>query len=104
MVDVVQEQVKREQPLRKSGFDLAPFGGGNDPRDQVERENALGALGVIVHGERNPAPQEGQIDRGAALVELCGWETLEPFGQPFIVRPHRSAAIFSGKHLVEEVT
>ena len=43
-VDVVQEQVQRREALGQAALDEVPFRGRQDPREEVEGEDPLGAV------------------------------------------------------------
>jgi len=77
VVDVVDELVQRADPLRQPALDRVPLGGGDDPRDEVERERPVlhraGAAGVerdaLLHEDR-VAPLAGGDERlGAELAQ-----------------------------------
>jgi len=51
VVDVLQEQVDGREPLREAAFERVPLAAGENARQQVEREDALGPLVVAVHCE-----------------------------------------------------
>ena len=61
VVDVLEEQVDRRQALREAADERAPLGGGDDPGQQVERKDPLGALLVAVDGEGDALGQEGLV-------------------------------------------
>ena len=61
VVDVLQEQVDRRQALRQAAVERPPLRGGDDPRQQVERKDALGALLVAVDREGDALGQEGLV-------------------------------------------
>jgi len=100
VVEVPQEKVERRDPLDEPRLDPGPFLRGDDPRDQVKGEDALGALGVVVDGEGHPAPQEGEVHGRAAPLELRDLERAEALGEAPVVRAHIPAG---GVHLVEEL-
>ena len=51
MVDVLAEQVQRGHALDEPALDRLPLVGGDDARDEVEREDPLDAGVVAVDGE-----------------------------------------------------
>ena len=69
-VDVLQEQIQRDDALREPALDAVPLGARNDARNQVEGEQALGAAAVAVDGEGDALQQKGEIGELAALLEL----------------------------------
>ena len=69
MVDVVQEQVQRAHALDDAGFQGAPFLGGDDARDQVERQDAVDRRGVGIDGEGDAALQQVAFRIGGAVAQ-----------------------------------
>ncbi|MCY1524023.1 hypothetical protein D9M68_589390 [compost metagenome] len=61
MVDVVDEHVECAHALLQAGLQEAPFVGGDDPRDQVEGNQALGAGGIARDREGDADPPEAQV-------------------------------------------
>ncbi|MDT4872097.1 hypothetical protein FQZ97_1072640 [compost metagenome] len=59
VVDVVQEAVERGDALHQPLFHALPLVGGNDPGQQVERDQPLGAGAVLVLGAVH---REGDAD------------------------------------------
>ena len=72
VVDVLEKQVDRGQPLRQAAIERAPLGGGDDARQQVERKDALGALFVAVDGEGDALRQKGLVGLDLAQPQLLG--------------------------------
>jgi hypothetical protein len=61
VVDIVDEHIQRAHALLQARLQVAPFVGGNDPRDQVEGNQALGAGGVARDRESDADPAEAQV-------------------------------------------
>jgi len=80
MVEIVQEQVEGRDPLDQARLEALPLGGRDDPRDQVEREDAFRALRVVVDGEGDAPPQERQVDRRPPLLEVGLGQGLQALG------------------------
>ena len=72
VVDVLEEQVQRGQPLHQAALDLLPFGGGDDARHRVHRPDALDAFFLAVDGEADAVLQHGQVGHRLAAAELLG--------------------------------
>ena len=70
VVDVVEEEIQRGDALDEAGLEFFPFGGGDDAGQEVEREDALRALGIAVNVEGDALPQEKGVDRAAFGVQL----------------------------------
>ena len=69
-VDIAQKEIQRGDALREPPLDAVPLGRGNEARQQVVREDALGALIAAVHGESDALGQEGQVGRLLAALQL----------------------------------
>ena len=70
VVDVMDEQVERMEPLLQAGLDLGPLALADHPRHQVEGPDPLGALLVGVDVEGDPLAEEGGIGGALAAAEL----------------------------------
>ena len=99
VVEVVEEQVERGDALDEPRLEPRPLVRRDDPRDQVEREDAFRALGVVVDGESDPPPQEREVDRGPPLLESAAG-ACQGGRRGAVVGPHFAAA---GVHLVEVI-
>jgi hypothetical protein len=92
VVDVMDEAVQRRDPLHQAFFHAAPLVRGNDARDQVKGDQALGARAVLVlgaiDGKRDADTAEDHLGLVAARahhgVRLAG----EPLRIGLVVRPH----------------
>jgi len=62
VVDVLDEGVQRPHALGEAALDDAPLVGGQDARDQVEREGPVAALGAV---------RSGGVEGDALLDEDC---------------------------------
>ena len=98
VINVVQEQVQRRDALGQAAFQKFPFRGGDDARQQVERENFLRALGVAIDVERDALPQERRVHRLPLGVELRRFEVAEQPVKFPVMRPH---AAFRVEHFVK---
>ena len=87
MVDVGEEQVERAHALDETGFEPPPFIGGNDPRHQVERDQAFGARVLAVHRERDADAVECALRLLALVRDAFGRRALQPVGERTVVRP-----------------
>ena len=70
VVDVGEEEVERAQPLHEAALDHLPLVGRDDPRDEVEREDAVGARVVAVDREADALGEEERVRDPDALLEL----------------------------------
>ena len=77
-VDVGQEQVERLHPLAHAGLDHRPVGGRDQPRDHVERQDAVDRVAVAVDREGDALVVELGLGRPGALRQLGQPERVEP--------------------------
>src|SRR5690606_93328 len=86
--------------LPEPAFDACPFGGADDPGDEVEGQDVFGSAVVAVHVERDAHLEEGEFGGALAAGEF-------PVRERFHVSDERACAGagFAGfaEHLVEEV-
>ncbi len=81
VVDVVDEQVQRADPLLEAPLDPVPFGGRHDPGDEIEGKDPLGAGAVAVHVERDPHVQERALGRLLPAQQLAVRHRLDQLDQ-----------------------
>ena len=91
-VDVAEKQVEGGDALREPALDRFPFPGGDQARQQIVREDALGAFFAAVDGEGDALGEEGKIDRLLAAAQFVGGQGSKSLGERAILRPHFSAA------------
>ena len=85
VIDVAQEQIQRAQPLGESFFNERPLVAGNDPRNEVEWHDPLGAFVSAVNRECDPLVQVGFFGKNALPLELRGLQLREPFKELQVV-------------------
>src|SRR5690606_20079099 len=78
MVDVVEEEIQRDDPLGEPGVQQLPFVRGDHPRYRVEGENSFGTTIIVVNVERHPLPQEMPVARGPSRLEILGGQLRKP--------------------------
>ena len=76
--------------LREAGLDMFPLFRGDDARHEIERKNALRALGIAIHVERHALPHEGHVGIRPAGVKLRRGEPREALGETAVLRAHRA--------------
>ena len=76
VIDVVQEQVQRTHALLEALLQRAPLRRRNDARNDVERDEALGAAILTVNRKSDAHPMERAFRFIALLRDLCGWRAL----------------------------
>src|SRR5205085_6145515 len=72
VIDIVDEAVERVDALLEAALDVVPLGGADDARDQVEGEDALGALIVAVDVEGDAELQEEPFGGVLVAEKLAG--------------------------------
>ena len=93
VIDVVNEEVERANPLLEPALDPVPLGGGDQPGDRVERDDPLDALLAAVDRERDPLLAHRQVGHLVAPLELVGAELDQPLVEGRVVRPRGARAI-----------
>ncbi len=100
VIDVVQEQVERPDPLAQAGLQRLPFGRRDDARDDVERDQPLLAGFLAIDGEGDADAVEGEVGFGPLAGDALG--RRRP--QPFVVAPVMGTDAAVGvDHFVVEV-
>src|SRR5262249_35164945 len=77
VVDVVNEQIERLNPLFEATFYRVPLCGRDDAGHEVERKDAFGAGTVAVHVECDPHVQECTLGRLLSPEELAVGERVD---------------------------
>ena len=72
VIDVAEEEIEGGQALREAFFDLRPFVSGNDSRNQIVGEDALGAFFAAVHREGDAFLEEREIGGLLAFAQFFG--------------------------------
>ena len=60
-VDIREEQVQRFEPLAQTAFEEIPFFGGDQPRDDIDRDDALLRAFLAIDGKSDALVQEGPL-------------------------------------------
>ena len=87
VVDVVEECVQRPHALAQALLERAPLACRQDPRDDVERNQALGTLVLAVDREGDADAMEERIRLGAPPRESVGRLALQPRAVAPVVAP-----------------
>ena len=77
VVDVVDEQVEREQALDETALDDGPLVAGDHAGDEVERPGTVDVGAVGVHGERDAHRQDLDLGDPLPLGQLLRAESVE---------------------------
>ncbi len=70
VVDVLEEEVERPHALDHAALEHVPLGAGDDPGNEVEREDPLDRVLVPVHGEADALVEERLAHLLPAFLEL----------------------------------
>ena len=70
VVDVVQEQIQRGDALDQSGLDVLPLSPRDDARQEIEGEDALGALVVVVDRKSDALVEKGLRSQRSACARV----------------------------------
>ena len=72
VIDVVQKHVERAHALLETGLQRAPFVSGNHVRQDVERNQTLGAGRIAIDGERDADAVEQHLRGLPHLADALG--------------------------------
>ena len=97
VVDVFEEEVQGADALRKAAFDDFPFLAGDDARQEVVGEDALGAFVFAVDVEGDALVEEAKVGGLLAALDFFRCERGEEVEQRPVVRMQHALA---GEHLV----
>ena len=86
MIEVVEQQVERGDPLDHPAFDMRPFRGGQYARDRVERQDAVDRVAVGIDREGDPEIVEHLLGADDTPLEIGRLHGGEPVVQQRIVR------------------
>ena len=79
VIDVVNEEVERADPLFEPALDPVPFGRSDQPGDRVERDDPLDPLIAAVDRERDSLLPSSQIRELVAPLEFREPQGRETF-------------------------
>ncbi len=71
VIDVVEELVDRRDPLLDPALDDPPVGGGQDARDEVERQDAIDRVALGIDREGDPEIVELALGKLGAPAQLA---------------------------------
>ena len=97
VVDVVQEQVERDNPLGEAGLEVFPLIASDHAGHRIERKDPLGPAVVVVNVEGDAVAEEIQLRIGLAGEEFPGVEPAEGIHQRAAVAADLAAGF---EHLV----
>jgi len=84
----VQEGVQRAHALPQSGFERVPLVGGNDARDEIERNQPFDAGLFALHSERDADAMERALRLASLLCDPVGRGPVEPVGESPVMGSH----------------
>ena len=91
VINVVNEKIERADALLEPALDPVPFGGGDQPGDRVERNDAFDALLAAIDRKRDPLLPHRQVSQLVAPFELVRSEVDQPFEQGRVMRAGNSS-------------
>jgi hypothetical protein len=97
VVDVIDKEVERGDPLAQPALDDLPLRSGHDARQQIEREDALGAGAVAVDVEGDAHVEQCALGRTLALQELALGQAVDELDERLGLGPRTGRA---REHLV----
>ena len=97
VIDVAKKKIERGKALGEALFDLRPFTCGNDARNQIVGEDALGTFLAAVNGEGDAFLKESEIGGLLTFAELFGSETKQGALQRLVMRASQIGGL---KHFV----
>src|SRR6185369_7591929 len=81
VIDVVKKLVECSNALNETAFKVGPFASGNDPGNQIEREDAFDALILLaIDSESDALVEKRNVRVAATFVECLG----RHFGKHFM--------------------
>ncbi len=80
MINVLEKQIEGCDALGEARLDLPPLGASDDARQQIVREDPLGALFAAVDRERDALMQETEVGRLLAAAKFVGRERQQALG------------------------
>ncbi len=92
VIDVVDERVQGVDALLQAALDVIPFVGGDDARNQVEGEDALGPGGFAIDVESDAHLQQQALRRVLIAQQVAFGQRFDGFEQERGVRPRSAAA------------
>src|SRR4029077_15979049 len=75
VINVAEKKIECGEALGQAFFDLGPFTGGDDARDEIVREDTFGAFLAAVDRESDAFLQEGKIGGLLTFAQFLGSET-----------------------------
>src|ERR1700746_3258558 len=89
--------MRRRDALREAALNRFPFGGRDDPGEQIVRKDSLCALVAPINGERNALIEEGLVRLMFAALQLVPPQIQEQVVQRAILF---SRMVYGAEHLV----
>src|SRR5262249_33154190 len=100
-VNVFEVGIDGVDPLLQPAMQKLPFLGGEDPRDDIEWDQALLSFGIAVDGKGNADAAEHHFGLAPAQIEQIRFDAVQPARQFGIGRPNGTAHIRASRHFVE---
>ena len=97
VVDIAEKEIERGDALDEASLDGRPFGGRHQPRQQVERKDALHAFGLAVDREGDALREKGDVGGALAFPPELYRQPAQALVDAGVVRAMAAALI---EHLV----
>jgi hypothetical protein len=72
MIDVVEKEVQRFNPLSQSRFKVIPLSVGENTRNEIEGDDLLSPLIAPIHEKRCSRTNKGALCLGVQAMKLVG--------------------------------
>src|SRR5690606_1506852 len=84
VIDVIEKGVEGTGPLADAARQLAPFGGPEHARDEIERDKAFGIAPLAIDGEGDADLAEDRLGLALPQLETIDPGGVDPFGHLFV--------------------
>jgi hypothetical protein len=85
VVHILEEKVKGFQPLPDAFLNIAPFGGRDDPRDDIEGKDLLDAFPAAVNGKGDTLAHKQALSQLFFFAKLLDAHLLQEIHHTFIL-------------------
>jgi len=100
VIEIMQKGIDRSDPLFDANGQAAPFGGGEDTRNDIEGDEALGGFFRAIDGEGDAEPPEDAFGFLESALDIGLAELADPVMDLRIVAPDRPVRV---QHFIEDI-
>ena|ERR1700761_1587654 len=93
VIDVFEKKIEGFQPLFYTGFDEFPFGGSDDPGNDIEGEDLFNPFAAAIDGEGDALAHEEPFGELFLFSKLLDTHLLEKINDPFVLRTNGQGCI-----------